>query len=623
MPTTDLPQHPHIRSFRVAGGGYLDGVEMRFAPGGNVVCGDHGVGKSTALAILRYALALPVPDAKKAEQAEIVAHNLGAGRAYVTIRALGVDYEFSRAAGESAPRLESPKSAAAFLPSELTPFRFAGHGEFMLMATDGLARLELLERFAVDDMKRVGAALARVRKELDDNAGDLARLDRETQALKKECGDLAKESGKLDELKKAAGGDPIDLETANKVRALGERERMMVVAAEREVAWLDAQMTELATTAERRLAQAIDVDVVAHGPNAAALADVAGALHATRDALEAARARVHAECEASRAIFAARAASIAEAHAKEDDVYRAILAKHETNNLRAHERMKLERRVAELTKAKETLDLRTHERARVNDARDAMRARLRAALAERLAILQRTAAKIDAETRGLVQIDIEPEAERTKYLAHLAKIVKGKRFEGADIALVAAKISPEDLVAQVLRGDTSVLAEKIGSSGIAMRLAGVLAEDGRIYELESVEVEDVPVIRLRHGETYKESEKLSSGQRTIAFVSILLLDKRGPLIADQPEDNLANRYLAQHLCVALAESQDEQFIFVTHNGNIPILGRAQKVFELQADGERAWVSAHGESKTVQEPMENNFEGGREAFVVRKEFYGVE
>ncbi len=59
-------------------------------------------------------------------------------------------------------------------------------------------------------------------------------------------------------------------------------------------------------------------------------------------------------------------------------------------------------------------------------------------------------------------------------------------------------------------------------------------------------------------------------------------------------------------CVALAESQeDEQFI------------------ELQADGQRAWVSAHGESKTVQEPMENNFEGGREAFALRKEFYGVE
>jgi ABC-type lipoprotein export system ATPase subunit len=156
-----------------------------------------------------------------------------------------------------------------------------------------------------------------------------------------------------------------------------------------------------------------------------------------------------------------------------------------------------------------------------------------------------------------------------------------------------------------------------------MRIVTLLLESPRLYELETVDVADVPTIELLDGETYKPSETLSSGQRTIAFVAMLLLDPRGPLVIDQPEDNLANPYLAQHLCGLLAEAQQAtQLVFVTHNGNIPILGRVQRVFEFKGDGTRGWVAATGAPKAVAEPMENNFEGGREAFVARKDFYGA-
>jgi len=173
-----------------------------------------------------------------------------------------------------------------------------------------------------------------------------------------------------------------------------------------------------------------------------------------------------------------------------------------------------------------------------------------------------------------------------------------------------------------MRGDASLLEDELGSKATAMRLVTTLLDNPRVYELETVDVPHVPVVALVHGGEPKPSETLSSGQRKVAFFSLLTLDRSGPLVVDQPEDDLANPYLAKHLCPMFAEAQDMQFVFVTHDGNIPILGRAERLFALESDGKRAWVGAQGEPGAVREPMEDNFEGGRGAFVARKDFYGV-
>ena len=84
-------------------------------------------------------------------------------------------------------------------------------------------------------------------------------------------------------------------------------------------------------------------------------------------------------------------------------------------------------------------------------------------------------------------------------------------------------------------------------------------------------------------------------------LSLVLLERTGPFIADQPEDNLANRYVAEHLCPVFSEVQSNgQFIVVTHNASLPILGRARRGIELQADGKRGWVEGLGTPR----PMEN-------------------
>ena len=77
------------------------------------------------------------------------------------------------------------------------------------------------------------------------------------------------------------------------------------------------------------------------------------------------------------------------------------------------------------------------------------------------------------------------------------------------------------------------------------------------------------------------------------------------------------------------EKQRRQFIFSTHNANIPVLGGGELILGLSATGEIDGVRArvapgHAgliDSRMVRELVEEILEGGREAFETRRWKYG--
>src|SRR5271166_750069 len=89
-------------------GGYVDGLDLRFSPGGNVIIGEPGTGKSTLLTLIRFVLGLLVPPSKQEEHDALLAANLAGGRVYITLGTpYGGELTFSRAADDAEPRLES------------------------------------------------------------------------------------------------------------------------------------------------------------------------------------------------------------------------------------------------------------------------------------------------------------------------------------------------------------------------------------------------------------------------------------------------------------------------------------------------------------------------------------
>jgi len=115
----------------------------------------------------------------------------------------------------------------------------------------------------------------------------------------------------------------------------------------------------------------------------------------------------------------------------------------------------------------------------------------------------------------------------------------------------------------------------------------------------------------------------SLGQRATVILHILMHLHRHPIIIiDQPEDDLDNETLYSHFIFQLLERKElTQFIFATHNPNIPVLGDAEQTIVCRKEGER-FSFEHGsiDDKHIQDRIITVMEGGEDAFRRRKEIY---
>jgi len=115
----------------------------------------------------------------------------------------------------------------------------------------------------------------------------------------------------------------------------------------------------------------------------------------------------------------------------------------------------------------------------------------------------------------------------------------------------------------------------------------------------------------------------SLGQRATVILHILMHLQRHPVILiDQPEDDLDNETLYSHFIRQLLERKElTQFVFATHNPNIPVLGDAEQAIVCRKEGE-TFSFDHGsiDDKEIQQRIVTVMEGGEDAFRRRKEIY---
>jgi len=124
---------------------------------------------------------------------------------------------------------------------------------------------------------------------------------------------------------------------------------------------------------------------------------------------------------------------------------------------------------------------------------------------------------------------------------------------------------------------------------------------------------------------YRPLEELSGGRRVNILLSLLLeaADER-PLVIDQPEDELDNRFLLETLLPTLGRLKGRrQVILATHNANIVVNGDADQVVQLEAGAERGFVAASGaiEDAAVRDAIVRTVDGGDQAFRLRRLKYG--
>jgi hypothetical protein len=229
----------------------------------------------------------------------------------------------------------------------------------------------------------------------------------------------------------------------------------------------------------------------------------------------------------------------------------------------------------------------------------------------------------------------------------LSDIVSGHNVKSKQIELIISqKIEPIKICEYVKSNSIDGF---ISTAGISAHTAGTITSELRgeynltdygltpvshhLFSLELIQLKDKIIVELFDQDTneYKAFSKFSPGQQCSALLSILLTSSKKPLIIDQPEDELDWNYILDFVeKLKLCKSDEDnlrQFIFVTHNQNITVLGESEKIIKVKhiasEDYEQGSIVAEGgiERADVKEAV-LTLEGGEEAFKNRLRKYGI-
>lgn len=124
---------------------------------------------------------------------------------------------------------------------------------------------------------------------------------------------------------------------------------------------------------------------------------------------------------------------------------------------------------------------------------------------------------------------------------------------------------------------------------------------------------------------YKEKPlaEHSLGQRASALIIFLLsLKENDIIIIDQPEDDLDNQTIYDDVIKVLRNLKTKtQFVFATHNPNIPVLGDSEQIISCDCEGNKiSAIFGSIDDINIREHIVKIMEGGDEAFKKRKDIY---
>jgi predicted ATPase len=123
----------------------------------------------------------------------------------------------------------------------------------------------------------------------------------------------------------------------------------------------------------------------------------------------------------------------------------------------------------------------------------------------------------------------------------------------------------------------------------------------------------------------KQLKNHSLGQRASALILFVLSQRdNDAVIIDQPEDDLDNQTIYEDVIKLVRKLKPKtQFIFATHNPNIPVLGDAEQVIACSYINDTIQTNVGSiDSPVLQEAIVSIMEGGSEAFERRKEIYQI-
>lgn len=119
-------------------------------------------------------------------------------------------------------------------------------------------------------------------------------------------------------------------------------------------------------------------------------------------------------------------------------------------------------------------------------------------------------------------------------------------------------------------------------------------------------------------------DKLSMGQKGTVLLKLFLAEGDYPLIVDQPEESLDNKFIYGELVGAFREAKKKrQIIIATNNANLAVNTDAEQIIVAEFESNRiSYNLGTLENLEMRKDIIPILEGGKEAFRKREEKYGI-
>jgi len=536
----------------------------------------------------------------------------------------GVRYTVERAVGAQ-PQVFTPERLLVGSSPERELFRIDAYSqaEIETVACERASQLELIDRFADQELRALGTKIEGLQSQLDDNAKEILTLEGELATLEDQVTEARTIEEQLRPLQQGSGADAALVKNAHAEKALRERERRAVANVEAAIVKLGGDLGALVGSSRSLAAAAIESDV-AKGPNAETFGTLAAQLRRIVDAIEAAATEVGGRCDAAKKTLGDERDALARRHAAQDAAYDALVAKLHEDESRTTERSRLQRRHAEVVGALANVEAKRRKHAEKMEKNQKLLAELIEARGERFRKRASIERMVTERLAPDIRVRVSESENLDEYRAALAAALSDLT-NGRPSALVdkLASIMPDDLAMLVRRGDAQTIAERADLKrppGRANQVIDALSPTHRLLAIEHARVDDVVRIELLHGSVWKDTTQTSPGQCASAILPILLLLTDRPLFVDQPDDDIDEVFMCSAILRRVGELKGaRQFFFSTHHANVPLVPDAELVMKLASDGAHGHLLASG---TIDEMKEHILllEGGREAFEQRRKRY---
>jgi energy-coupling factor transporter ATP-binding protein EcfA2 len=598
--------------------GFLDGLNLPFSDGLNVLIGPRGAGKTSVIELLRFCLdAAGFSERSQSPARQHALSVLESGEVTVTLTSDAQRIVVTRSATD-----EHPRSTADFYP----PLIFS-QNEIESLGLQASSRLRLIDEF------RPARGRSRDRAH---------QLRVQVRSLTLDARGSRAEISQMEERLNSLGALRVDLASAE-----GEQESLVKSIGDSEGRWheLDLLTSRLAEVAVRegvyaRVSQELDAwstrlrGVLVKTPAVEEWPATAGGADPLQEIRSILDVSVHNVQSASDTLGNASASlSMLRQQNREQQIgleEKARDLRRELEHLKSGgtavtKRIStLREQIGQLEALQPLVEKKRTEHASIIERRDHLLDELDTLCEDEFNERNAVADRLNTLLGPTIRVSVERFGIQTGYVNAIRNVLRGTGLHYNALApVLAERMSPREVVEAVERDDYKAISE---ASGIpierAARLIGELANTGT-EELLVCELEDSVTLSLLDGGEYKSTEHLSTGQRCTVILPLLLAKEDRVLIIDQPEDHLDNAFIVGTAIEAIRKRKHVgQLVFSTHNPNIPVLGEASEVILMGSDGQHGFVRHAGaldEPASVQ-AITAVMEGGIEAFHRRAEFY---